>query len=67
MCCNKYFCNGAYSCIWVTPGLEWAVKNPQLPKEARFPFSLELPFAKTFREIPVIGEIYYELIRDTIF
>ena len=36
-------------------------KTPQLPKEARF-LSIELPFAETLRDIPVIGEIYYELI-----
>ncbi len=36
-------------------------KTPQLPKEARF-MSIELPFAEEFRNIPIIGEIYYELI-----
>ena len=36
-------------------------QTPQLPKEARF-LSIELPFAETLRDIPVIGEIYYELI-----
>ena len=36
-------------------------KTPQLPKEARF-MSIELPFAEELRNIPIIGEIYFELI-----
>ena len=36
-------------------------KTPQLPPEARFT-TIELPFAEELRVVPVLGDIYYELI-----
>jgi len=36
-------------------------KTPQLSKEARF-MSIELPYAEEFRNIPIFGDIYYEII-----
>ena len=35
--------------------------TPQLPKEARF-LPIELPFAEAFKNIPIFGEVYYELV-----
>ncbi len=36
-------------------------KTPQLPREARFT-SLDLPFAESLKDVPVIGQLYSELI-----
>ncbi len=36
-------------------------KTPQLPKEARF-MALELPFVEEIGSIPIVGEIYAELL-----
>ncbi|MDG1177080.1 MAG: ABC transporter permease [SAR324 cluster bacterium] len=36
-------------------------KTPQLPKEARF-MPIKLPYADELRDVPILGDLYYELI-----
>ena len=36
-------------------------KTPQLPKEARF-MPIKLPYADELRNVPILGDLYYELI-----
>lgn len=36
-------------------------KTPQLPREARFN-SIELPFAESVKDVPILGQLYSELI-----